>query len=93
MAQQLETTHTVIQNELVVYSRERSSIWQCRFKVGGVWQRASTKERDVKKAIERAKRIHFEKQVRLESNLPVVTRKFRDIAKNSNSMKFITSIS
>ena len=44
MAQQLETTHTVIQNELVVYSRERSSIWQCRFKVGGVWQRASTKE-------------------------------------------------
>ena len=81
MAQQLETTHTVIQNELVVYSRERSSIWQCRFKVGGVWQRASTKERDVKKAIERAKRIHFEKQVRLESNLPVVTRKFRDIAK------------
>ena len=81
MAQQNETTHTVIQNELVVYTRERSGIWQCRFKVGGVWQRASTKERDLKKAIERAKRIHFEKQVRLESNLPVVTRKFRDIAK------------
>jgi hypothetical protein len=44
MSARLETTHIVTENELVVYRRERSSIWQCRYKVDGVWQRASTKE-------------------------------------------------
>lgn len=82
MPEQNETTHIIIQNELVVYKREREiTIWQCRFKVGGVWQRASTKERNLNKAIEKAKRLHFEKQMRLELNQPVVSKKFKDIAK------------
>jgi len=41
----------------------------------------TTKERDLDKAIDRAKRMFFEAQLRKESNLPVVTKKFRDIAK------------
>jgi NADH:ubiquinone oxidoreductase subunit D len=49
MPEKIETTHVLLENELVVYQRERSSIWQCRYKVGGIWQRASTKERDLKK--------------------------------------------
>ena len=52
MSAKLETTHIVTENELVVYRRERSSIWQCRYKVDGVWQRASTKERKLKEAKE-----------------------------------------
>ena len=38
MSAKLETTHIVTENELVVYRRERSSIWQCRYKVEGQWQ-------------------------------------------------------
>lgn len=47
MAEKNETTHTLLDRELIVYRRERSNIWQCRFKVDGIWQRASTKERGV----------------------------------------------
>jgi len=50
MPEKVETTHTLMQNELVIYRRERSGIWQCRFKVADVWQRASTKHRDLKLA-------------------------------------------
>jgi hypothetical protein len=52
MAEQSETTHTLMAGTLLVYQRERSAIWQCRFKVDGQWQRASTKERDLKRAKE-----------------------------------------
>jgi hypothetical protein len=81
MPEKIETTHVLLENELVVYRRERSSIWQCRFKVDGVWQRASTKERDLKKAHTAAKKLMITAEIRLHENLPVVTRRFRDIAK------------
>jgi hypothetical protein len=81
MPEQKETTHTLIERELVVYRRERSKIWQCRFKVDDVWQRASTKERDIKKAKARAFEIRMEAEIRKRSNLPVITRKFRHVAK------------
>ena len=81
MSAKLETTHIVTENELVVYRRERSSIWQCRYKVDGVWQRASTKERKLKEAKEVAKTIKIRAEIRKYDNLPVITRKFRDVAK------------
>ena len=81
MPEQKETTHTLIERELIVYRRERSSIWQCRFKVDGVWQRASTKHSDLKKAKARAHELRMEAEIRKRSNLPVITRKFRDVAR------------
>ena len=81
MPEKKETTHTLMDNGLVIYRRERSSIWQCRFKVDGVWQRASTKERDIKEAKRKARELMIEAEIRKRSNLPVVTRKFRDVAK------------
>ena len=68
-------------NELVLYQRERSSIWQCRFKVDGVWQRATTKERNLAKAKVQAKELMLEAEIRKRSNLPFITRKFRHVAK------------
>ena len=32
MARQVDTTHTLMAGTLLVYQRERSAIWQCRFK-------------------------------------------------------------
>lgn len=81
MPEQKETTHTLIERSLIVYRRERSNIWQCRFKVDGVWQRASTKESDLKKAKARANELRLEAEIRKRSNLPVITRKFRDVAR------------
>jgi integrase len=81
MAQQLETTHTLMAGTLLVYQRERSAIWQCRFKVDGVWQRASTKERDLKRAKEAAKKLYLTAEIRKEQNMPVLTRRFKDVAK------------
>lgn len=81
MAEKKETTHEMIERTLVVYRRERSEIWQCRYKVDGKWQRASTKERDLAKAKERAKDLMITAEIRKRENLPVITRKFRSIAK------------
>ena len=69
-----------MERTLVVYRRERSSIWQCRYKVDGVWQRASTKEVELKKAKERAKEILIAAEIRKKENLPVITRKFKHCA-------------
>lgn len=81
MSAKKESTHIISEGELVVYRRERSSIWQCRYKVDGVWQRASTKERKLKEAKEVAKSIKIRAEIRKHDNLPVITRKFRDVAK------------
>jgi integrase len=74
------TTHVLIDNELILYERERSSIWQCRYKVDGVWQRATTKERDLKKARRKARELLITAEIRKRDNLPVITRKFRNVA-------------
>ena len=81
MPEKVETTHTILPRELIVYQRGDSDVWQCRLKVDGKWMARTTKERDLNRAIERAKRLLFEAQLRKEANVPVVTRKFRDIAK------------
>ena len=75
------TTHVLMPNELVLYSRERSGIWQCRYKVAGIWQRATTKQRDLTLAKQAARELMIEAEIRRRSNLPVVTRRFRDVAK------------
>lgn len=75
------TTHVLMSNELVIYRRERSSIWQCRYKVDGVWQRATTKLRDLGKAKAKAKELLLEAEIRRREKLPFVTRKFRHVAK------------
>lgn len=80
MPQKSATTNILMEKELVVYRRERSNIWQCRFKVDGVWQRATTKEHDLAKAKIIAKNLMIEAEIRKRSNLPVITRKFRNVA-------------
>jgi S1-C subfamily serine protease len=47
MSDKNSTTHTLIERQLNVYLRERSSIWQCSFQVDGKWQRTSTGVKDL----------------------------------------------
>lgn len=80
MPAKVESTHEILPRKLIVYRRSRSGSWQCRFKVDGIWQRASTKEGDLAKAKDAAHRLLIAAEVRKEQNLPVVTRRFRDVA-------------
>jgi glycosyltransferase involved in cell wall biosynthesis len=73
MPDRIATTHVLLPNQLVIYRRERSGIWQCRYKVADVWQRASTKQRDQKLAKQAARELMIEAEISKRANLPVVT--------------------
>jgi integrase len=80
MPTQITTTHVILPRKLIVYRRDRSGAWQCRFKCDDKWQRATTKETDLKKAKAAAHKLLVAAEIRKEQNLPVVTRRFRDVA-------------
>lgn len=67
----------------MVYLRERSTVWQCRYSVDGRWQRTSTNEHDLDKASARAHHILIQANVRKEMNAAPITRFFKDVAKNA----------
>ena len=81
MSEKNTTTHILIDRQLTIYKRERSAIWQCRFKCDGRWQRCSTNERLLKEAKISAHNILVEANVKKKMNVAPVTRKFRDIAR------------
>ena len=74
------TTHVIAHHRLIVYRRSRSSIWQCRYKIGNTWQRGTTKETDLALAKERAWTLMREAEFRLQHNLPAISRRFKDVA-------------
>lgn len=78
---QIKSTHTLLDRKLVLYRRENSGAWQCRYKVDGKWQRTTTKETELKKAEAAAQELLIAAEIRKRDNLPVITRRFRDIAK------------
>lgn len=80
MPEKIESTHEVLPRRLIVYRRDRSGAWQCRFKVDGLWQRASTKKTELSEAKEAAHRLLIAAEIRKQQNLPVITRRFRDVA-------------
>jgi integrase len=82
MSDKKDTTHIVIDKELIVYQRERSTIWQCRYCIDGQWQRTSTKEYDLGKAKKKAKELFLEAQFRKRNDIAPITRYFKDIAKS-----------
>ena len=75
-----ESTHQLIHRNLTLYQREHSAIWQCRYKVANKWLRATTKETKFDLAVNRAKEILIEAEIRHRSGIPVVTKRFKDIA-------------
>ena len=81
MSEKNTTTHIIIDRQLTIYKRERSAVWQCRFKCDGRWQRCSTNERLLKDAKARAHDILVEANVKKKLNIAPVTRKFRDVAR------------
>ena len=80
MTTKKETTHQLIHRNLTLYQREHSQVWQCRYKVANKWLRATTKETKFDLAVNRAKELLIEAEIRHRSGIPVVTKRFKDIA-------------
>jgi integrase len=80
MPQQSVTTHVILHKQLVLYRRERSEVWQCRYKVGGAWLRASTKQVEFERAKQAAQILMIEAEIRLRAGLPIITKNFKHVA-------------
>lgn len=81
MPEKLETTHQVIPQQLIVYRRPKSTAWQCRYKVDGVWLVKSTKKKELHEAIQESYMLLANAKVRKEQNFTVATKRFKDVAK------------
>ena len=76
-----DTLITVLPKQVVLYKRERSSVWQCRYKLEDKrWRRKSTGETDSVKAGKAALRIYYEGEVKREHKLPINNKRFGGIA-------------
>lgn len=82
MPAKIESTHQLIDRKLVVYQRPTSEVWQCRYTVDGKkWHCKSTGERALKDAVPKAHEILIGARLMKERDLPVVSKRFSDIAK------------
>lgn len=79
----LLSPETVLVNDgdIKLYKRARSSVWQATFKIEGHWVRISTKRKDLEEAKAEAKAKMVEYQFRQRHQLPVVTKRFGDVAR------------
>ena len=59
-----KNTHIVVDNSLVIYQRERTRVWQCKYLLKDKWYRCSTREHDMTAAIRSANMILMEAHMR-----------------------------
>ncbi len=83
MTARKDTTHVLIERELLLALRPRSTVWQCRYCIDGMWQHVTTNERDLKLAKKRAHEILVEAKLRKKMQVAPITRRFRDVAKHT----------
>ena len=81
MRQLRDDTHLILDGEVRVYRRERSKRWQAAFVIDGHTIRISTGKRDLAEAKEYARDAFLEYKFRHKNDLPIVTKKFSDVAK------------
>jgi len=81
MRQLRDDTHLILDGEVRVYRRERSKRWQAAFNIDGHTIRISTGKRDLAEAKEYARDTFLEYKFRHKNDLPIVTKKFSDVAR------------
>lgn len=71
----------VLPKQVVLYRRERSTVWQCRYKLADKrWRRTSTGEHELTAATKAALRIYYEGEVKRQNKLPIDTKRFGSVA-------------
>ncbi|WP_343117234.1 tyrosine-type recombinase/integrase [Ostreiculturibacter nitratireducens] len=74
-------THVLLDGEVKVYKRPNSKRWQATFQIEGHWVRISTGKRDLEEAKAVAREQYLDYKFRAKHDLPVVTKRFEDVAK------------
>ena len=74
-------THVLLDGAVKVYKRSNSKLWQATFKIDQHWVRISTGKQDLKEAKTAARDEYLEYGFRSKHDLPVVTKRFEDVAK------------
>ncbi|EDM72513.1 phage integrase family protein [Roseobacter sp. AzwK-3b] len=74
-------THVLLDGEVKVYKRGNSKRWQATFKIDQHWVRISTGKTDLEEAKTVARDQYLEYRFRAKHDLPVVTKRFEDVAK------------
>jgi hypothetical protein len=73
-------TPTLMDGEVRLFKRKRSSVWQVVFMMGGRQVRVSTNKRILKDAKDAAREIYLYYRVRQKNGLPVIFKRFASIA-------------
>jgi len=81
MPKQSPTTQVIVPRSLIVYKRPNNNVWQCRYKVADIWQRATTNETNLNAAIVKARELQVDAEVLKRNNVPIATRYVRNVAK------------
>jgi len=76
-----DDTVLILDGEVRVYRRERSKRWQAAFSIDGNPIRISTGKRNLNEAKEVVRDIYLEYKFRHKNDLPIVTKKFSDVAR------------
>ena len=74
-------THVLLDGEVKVYKRPNSKRWQATFKIDEHWVRISTGKKDLEEAKTVAREQYLDYKYRAKHDLPVVTKRFEDVAK------------
>lgn len=74
-------TVTVLDGDVRLYKRKRSRLWQATFKMGGRWKHVTTKCKQLADAKKRARELYYEYQAREKNGLPIISKRFADVAK------------
>lgn len=74
-------TVTVLDGDVRLFRRPRSRSWQATFKMGGRWIRVTTKCKQLADAKKRARELYLEYQVREKNGLPIISKRFADVAR------------
>jgi integrase len=77
------STHSIqiLDGKITLTQRSHSSAWQMRYKIGSMWLRQSTKEKDLKEAKAAAEEAYVIAKVRHKENMPIISKRFDAVAR------------
>ena len=85
MAQLSVDSVQILDGNVTLSKRDRSSAWQARYKIGFDWIRTTTKEKEIERAKKVAENIYLRARFREAEGLPIVSKRFDVVARQANS--------
>lgn len=80
MPQLSETSVQILDRLITLTQRDRSSMWQARFRIGERWYRVTTKQRDLEEAKRVAEDQYLHAKYRHKDGQPVLSKLFSQVA-------------